>query len=72
MWKFFELLLIPLITALLTGAVIWGSTRQQIDDLVAVRADSRITVLETQYSSMNQDVRDIKSDVKELLKRSND
>ena len=53
-WKIFEKFLGPLLAAILTAAVIWGSVKQQIEELVKADCPTRITRLETQYVDIDK------------------
>ena len=53
-WKIFDRIVIPLAVALLTGAVIYGSTRQQLDELVKANLPERITRVETQFVDIDK------------------
>jgi hypothetical protein len=68
-WRLWEKVIGPLLAALLTGAVIWGSIREKITNLEKIDGANRIAKLEVGQADIKEDVRDIKVDVKELLRR---
>jgi hypothetical protein len=68
-WVLLREFVAPIVAALFTGAVIWGSVREKINNLEKVNAGDRLMALEVSQSDIKTDVTDIKHDVKEILKR---
>ena len=53
-WRILELFALPIITAALTGAVIWGATRERLDILVQANIPERLTRVETQFADIDK------------------
>jgi len=68
-WKFLEILLIPAVTAALTGAIIWGHVTQKVDDLTSIKAEPRITTLEANYVMIQKRLDRIEDKLDRVLKR---
>jgi len=53
-WKIFDRVVVPLAVALLTGAVIYGSTREKLDELTKANLPDRLTRVETQFADIDK------------------
>jgi hypothetical protein len=69
MWGIIKYLIAPVIAAVMTGAVIWGSVKEKITNLETIHAGSRLDRIEVAISDMRDDLQDIKHDNKEILRR---
>lgn len=68
-WKIVELIAVPIIAAALTGAVIWGSTKERISDLetlkpVIAQDHVDVSILKSAVADMSEDVKYIRRHTK--------